>query len=136
MTDRASYLAAAIRLYLDLPGAPRRASRADFSVAATLHARGVRLDTLAHALRLATLRRTLRCPHDPPLEPVGSLAYYRRVLDHLTPDALDPGYVDYVHHKYQQLLQSLPDPPPPSLTNRPSQNALPDRHNPAVSDRR
>jgi hypothetical protein len=58
-------------------------------------------------MRLATLRRTLRGPGDPPLEPVGSLAYYRRVLDTLTPEALHPGYVAYVLHKYQELLRSL-----------------------------
>jgi hypothetical protein len=132
MTDRAGYLDAALRLYLELPGAPRRASRNDFAVAATLHARGVSLDTLAHAMRLATLRRTLRGPGDPPLEPVSSLAYYRRVLDTLTPEALDPGYVAYVNHSYQQLLRSLAG--SPRLLA--SQSALPDRHNPAVSDRR
>jgi hypothetical protein len=104
MSDRPAYLAAAIRLYLDLPDAPRRARRADWAVAATLYARAVPLDTLAHAMRLATLRRRLRHPHDPPLEPVGSLAYYRRVLETLTPEALDPGYVDYITYKYHKLL--------------------------------
>jgi len=125
MNGRGDYLAAAIRLYLALPGAPRRASRADWAVAATLHDRGVCLDTLAHALRLATLRR-LR-PGDP-LEPVRSLAYYRRVLDQLTPDDLDPGYVDYVARRYQQLLASPAQPR--------AQSALPDRQNPALSGRR
>ena len=131
MTDRAGYLAAALRLYLDLPGAPRRPSRTDFAVAATLHDRGVPLDTLAHAMRLATLRRTLRCPDDPPLEPVGSLAYYRRVLDTLTPEALDPGYVAYIDHKYHELLAVLAGSPYPEHLA-----ALLNRQNPAVSDRR
>jgi hypothetical protein len=131
MTDRAGYLAAVIQLYLDLPGSPRRASRNDFAVAATLHARGVPLDTLAHAMRLATLRRTLRNPDDPPLEPVASLAYYRRVLDSLTPEALDPGYVAYIQHKYQQLLAVLAGSPYPEHLA-----AFLHRQNPAVSDRR
>jgi hypothetical protein len=135
MTDRAGYLAAALRLYLDLPGAPRRASRNDCAVAATLHARGVPLDTLAHAMRLAILRRTLRGPDDPPLEPVGSLAYYRRVLDTLTPEALDPGYVDYVQHKYQDLLASRASAIAP-LEIPTHQDALFHRQIPAVSDRR
>lgn len=132
MNGRSSYLAAALRLYLDLPGTPRRASRNDFAVAATLHARGVPLDTLAHAMRLATLRRSLRCQDDPPLEPVGSLAYYRRVLEQLTPEALDPGYVAYVQHKYRELLQSGAG----SAQRPPQQTALSDRQNRAVSDRR
>ena len=131
MSDRSAYLAAAIRLYLDLPGSPPRASRADFAVAATLYARAIPLDTLAHAMRLATLRRHLR-PPDFPLEPVHSLAYYRRVLDLLTPDALDPGYVDYVAGKYRQLFGATA-----TSSRRPThQTALPDRQIPALSDRR
>ena len=131
MIDRAGYLAAVIQLYLDLPGAPRRASRNDWAVAATLHARGVSLDTLAHAMRLATLRRTLRDPDDPPLEPVASLAYYRRVLDSLTPEALDPGYVAYIQHKYQELLAVLAGSPYPQHLA-----AFLHRQIPAVSGRR
>jgi hypothetical protein len=101
MTERRAYLAAAIRLYLQLPGAPRRASRADWAVANTLYQRGVSLETLAHVFRLASLRR-----HWPtsPLEPVRSLAYYRTVLEHLTPDALDPGYVEYIAYKHRTLF--------------------------------
>lgn len=128
MSERSAYLAAAIRLYLDLPAAPPRASRTDWAVAATLHARGVPLHHLAHAMRLATLRRTLRDPHAPSREPVASLAYYRRVLETLTPEALDPGYIDYVALRYQDLLSS---PAPPR-----SQSALFDRQNTALSDRR
>jgi hypothetical protein len=131
MSDRSAYLAAAIRLYLGLPGAPPRASRSDFAVAATLYARAVPLDTLAHAMRLATLRRHLRAP-DFPLEPVSSLAYYRRVLDHLTPDALDPGYVDYVAAKYRQLFGATAT----SRRRPPSDTALRDRQIPAPFDRR
>lgn len=125
MRERAAYLAAAMRLYLALPGAPPRASRTDWAVAATLHHRGVSLHTLAHALRLTTLRR-LR-PGDP-LEPVRSLAYYRRVLEQLTPDDLDPGYVDYVARRYRELLTSPTQPL--------GQSALPDRQNHALSGRR
>lgn len=125
MSDRTDYLAAAIRLYLDLPGAPPHASRADWAVAATLHDRGVSLYTLIHTMRLATLRR-LR-PGDP-LEPVRSLAYYRRVLHQLTPDDLDPGYVDYVERRYQQLLASHRE--------TRSQHALSHRQNRALSGRR
>ena len=131
MSDRTAYLEAAIRLYLDLPGAPPRASRADWAIAAALYARAVPLETLTHAMRLATLRRHLR-PPDFPLEPVHSLAYYRRVLDHLTPDALDPGYVDYIAHKYHQSF-----PAQTSSTHRsPHHDALSHRQNPAVFDRR
>ncbi len=108
MTDRRDYLAAAIRLYLKQPGAPRRASRPDWAVATTLYNRGVPLETLAHVFRLATLRRARP---GPALEPVHSLAYYRRVLEQLTPEALDPGYVDYVERRYQALVRSPAEQP-------------------------
>jgi len=126
MTDRRrSYLAAAIRLYLDSPGAPRRASRSDWAVATTLYNRGIPLGVLAHVVRLATLRR-----HRPgtALEPVHSLAYYRRVLDQLTPEALEPGYIDYVARSYEALFENNTQPT--------SHRALSQRQNPAVSDRR
>ena len=101
MTDRRSYLAATIRLYLELPGTPRRASRADWAVATTLYNQGVPPETIAHVFRLATLRRARP---GAPLEPVHSLAYYRRVLEQLTPEAFHPGYVDYVARKYEILF--------------------------------
>lgn len=125
MTDRRAYLAAAIRLYLELPGAPQRASRSDWAAAATLYARGASLETLAHVFRLATLRRARPIT---PLEPVHSLAYYRRVLDQLTPDALDPGYVQYVARKYQDSF--------PENAERPGHAALSHSQNHAVPDRR
>lgn len=124
-TDRAAYLAAAIRLYLALPDAPRRATRSDWAIAATLYNRAVPLETLAHVLRLATLRR-LRTGEA--TEPVHSLAYYRSVLDHLTADALDPGYVEYVACKYDEIIASH--------RGLLSQAALPDRQDPAVLGRR
>lgn len=125
MTGRRDYLAAAIRLYLELPGAPRRASHSDWAIATTLYNRGVPLETLAHVFRLTTLRRTRP---GVPLEPVHSLAYYRTVLDHLTPDALDPAYVDYVARKYQTLCEDSAD--------RPNQGALSGSQNRASLGRR
>jgi len=125
VSERSAYLAAIIRLYLELPGAPRHASRSDWAVAATLWARAVPLDTLARVFKLATLRR-LR-PGEP-LEPVHSLAYYRRVFDHLTPEALDPGYLDYVARSYQARFGSA--------QNGHKQNAIPDRQKNALPDRR
>ena len=125
MTDRRSYLAAAIRLYLDSPGAPRRASRSDWAVATNLYDRGVPLEILAHVVRLATLRR-----HRPgtALEPVHSLAYYRRVLDQLTPEALEPGYVDYVARSYEALFGEA--------ATHSRHDAVSLRRDAAVSDRR
>ena len=125
MIDRRHYLAVVIRLYLESPGAPPQASRADWAVATTLYNREIPLETLAHVLRLATLRR-----HRPgeDLEPVHSLAYYRTVLDHLTPEALNPGYVEYVARKYEALFGNE--------AHRTNQGALSRSQNRAVLDRR
>lgn len=125
MSERSDYLAAVIRLYLELPGAPCHASRSDWAVAGNLYASAVPLHTLDHVFKLVTLRR-LRPGQ--PLEPIRSLAYYRRVLEHLTPDALDPGYRDYVAHSYQARFGSA--------DNSHNQSALSDRQKNAVSDRR
>jgi hypothetical protein len=102
--NRRLYLAAVIRLYLHQPGAPPRASRNDWAAAQNLYDRGVDLQALSHAVRLATLRRltahhcvTVRC-----------LAYYRHVLDQLDPDELEPAYVDYVARRYAALMSPCP----------------------------
>ena len=117
--SRRAYLAAVIQLYLEQPGAPPQASRQDWAVAQTLYALGVALPDFAHAVYLATLRRTHRTGQ--PLPPVRGLAYYRRVFDQLSPEERDPGYVRYVADHYATLI---------------SQHAPSDRQNPAVSDRR
>jgi hypothetical protein len=119
--NRRRYLAAVIRLYLDQPGTPLRASRQDWAVAQSLFNRGVSLRDFTHTVHLATLRRLVR--QGPPLPPVRSLAYYRSVLDQLTPDDLDPDYVRYIDHRYQSLLA-------------PHTKARSDRQNHALSDRR
>ena len=101
--SRRKYLVAVIRLFLAQSGAPARASRDDWAVAQALYARGVDFDHFSHAVRLAALRRLTR---DGPPPPVRSLAYYRQVLDQLSPDELESGYVDYVAFRYQAITRT------------------------------
>lgn len=101
---RNDYLAEVIRLYLLAPDTPRKASRRDWAIAGDLFQQRIPLQTIAHAIRFATLRRHLRDPELGPLEPIHSLAYYRRVVDLFAPMALDPGYVDYVAWKYRRCF--------------------------------
>jgi len=117
--SRRQYLDAVIRLFLAQPDAPARASRSDWAVAQALYARGVDFAHFGHAVRLATLRRLTGDGHS--LPPVRRLAYYRQVLDQLSPEELETGYVDYVVSRYQ--LASGPGP-------------RSDRQNRALSDRR
>ena len=97
---RQKYLASAIGLYIASPDTPSRASRRDWAVAADLYRRGVHLDQLAHAIRLATLRRRTGGQSG---DAIHSLAYYRAVLQRLGDDDLQPDYVDYIRLKYDDL---------------------------------
>ena len=117
--NRRQYLVAVIRLFLAQPGAPARATRDDWAVAQALYARGVDYADFSHAVRLATLRRLAAA--GPPLPPVRRLAYYRQVLDQLSPDELESGYVDYVAYRYQAIART---------------DARSDRQNHALPDRR
>lgn len=128
---RRDYLAALLRLYLEQPDTPAVLRRSDWAVAADLYRQGISLETLAHAIRLATLRRLQRDPQDPPLAPIRSLAYYRTVLATLTPEDLQPGYVAYVACRHAERLGQLSTPPRPA-----NSKARLDRQNPALPDRR
>ena len=105
---RKHYLAELLRLYVEAPDTPSRPSRRDWAIAAELYRRGVHLDHLAHAIRLATLRR--RLGQQPQRQAIHSLAYYRTVLHRLTDDELYTAYLGYVQRRYHRLcLDSLSD---------------------------
>lgn len=101
---RQDYLAEVIQLYILAPGTPPKPRRRDWAIAGDLYQRGVPLPTVAHAIRLAALRRHFRDPDLGPLEPIHSLAYYRIVVEQLDPLALDPGFADYVAWKYERYF--------------------------------
>jgi hypothetical protein len=131
---RADYLRQALRLYLDQPDTPAAPSRSDWAIADDLYQQGIELDTLAHAIRIATLRRCRRPPEAPPLKPVRSLAYYRQVLAGLDPEELEPGYVGYIERLFQQLRgERLGSVGEAELKDT---KARADRQNPAVCGRR
>jgi hypothetical protein len=120
---RDEYLRNVIALYLDAPDTPDRARRADWAIASTFHQRGVSLDDLAHAIRLAILRRHRREARLEDLEPICSLAYFRPLLEHLRHQPHDPGYVEYVRSSYRNDLEAM-------------QKSAAHRQNAAVSRRR
>lgn len=102
---RADYLAEVIRIYLLAPDTPTKARSRDWAIASTLYRLEIPIQTVAHAIRLATLRRHLRDPELGPLEPIHSLAYYRTVIDQMDPLALDPGYIEYTAWKYDDYFR-------------------------------
>lgn len=93
------YVRAVLIAYHALPDTPRRTSRHDRLLAASLATRGVPLDTVRAAFLLATARRTFRSQGAIPLGPIHSLAYYLPVLDEVLALAPDPGYLAYLHRK-------------------------------------
>ncbi len=98
---RVDYLAEVIHLYLSAPQTPRKARRRDWEIASTLYQRGISLQTIAHAIHSAALRRHLRDPDLGPLGRINSLAYFRTVIDQLDQLELDPGWVEYVAWRYK-----------------------------------
>ena len=101
---RPEYLKAVIRFYLSAPDTPCRARRSDWAVASTFYQQALPLETVEHAVRLATLRRNLRPPALGALEPIHSLAYFHHVITSLTPETSDSAYVDYVKRRFDELL--------------------------------
>ena len=117
MTSVASpaYVAAALRLYLELPDTPQRASAYDQAVARSLFERGVPLDVVESALLLGSLRRRSRPQEALPLPPVRSLAYFSSVINEILQQPLPVGYHAYLRSKADQFLR-----PDVQKTTRPS----------------
>jgi hypothetical protein len=102
-TDRDVYLAAVLKLYLELPETPSRAGPYDRKTAIELHQRGVTLSTVEAALLLASVRRLARPPDYPPLSPIRSLAYFLPVIAELLDNPIPDGYLDYLRRKVNLL---------------------------------
>jgi len=108
--DPASYVAAVLILYVDLPETPLRASVQDQWQARRLHDRGVSLRLVESALLLASLRRLMRPGDVPPLPPIRSLAYFQPVIDELLAHPAPDTYLDYLRLKMRRIAdeKSIP----------------------------
>lgn len=102
----ADYASAVLRLYLELPGTPRRVRLHDRRCAAELYRRAVSIATVESALLLASLRRLTRPPDAPRLSPVRSLAYFLPVVEELLENPMPDGYQDYLRTKMRLLTHS------------------------------
>lgn len=101
--DRDEYVAAVLKLYLQLPETPLRASPHDRERAGALHQRGVTLCIIESALLLASLRRISRPPEAPRLSLIRSLAYFLPVIEELLDNPFPEGYLDYLRGKIRRL---------------------------------
>lgn len=100
--NRFDYLSAVIAAFLSAPDTPARASRADWAIASNLFFQEIPLETVLHAIRLATLRRL--DSGNP--GPISSLAYFRMVATRLTKQELEPFYIAYISSRFQQLVDA------------------------------
>jgi hypothetical protein len=99
----ATYVAALIMLYVDLPDTPLHPGPQDQSTARKLYQQGVPLPLVEGALLLASLRRLIRDGDRPPLLPIRSLAYFQPVITELLQQPLPDGYLDYLRCKFQKV---------------------------------
>jgi hypothetical protein len=112
MTDREPFVAEVLERYRAAPDTPGRCRQADRRLAEALFDRGVSLEAVAAAIRLATVRRRCRPPALPPLEPIRSLHYFHPVITEILRHPLEPAYLEYLADKMQRLGLALTPPEP------------------------
>jgi hypothetical protein len=104
----ASYVAAVVTLYLEMPDTPMRVSVSDQWLALNFHQDGVPLETVETALLLGSLRRLIRPDDAPRLSPIRSLAYFRPVIEELCEHPAPNNYREYLQLKLRQIAKNLP----------------------------
>jgi len=102
-----AYVIAVLRLYLDLPETPRRASSYDRAVARSFLERGVAFDVVESALLLGSLRRLRRPKGALPLPPVRSLAYFSAVIDEIQQQPLPPAFHAHLRRQAAELFRPV-----------------------------
>ncbi len=101
--DAATYVAAVLVLYVDLPDTPLRATVQDQRQARRLYDRGISLRLVESALLLASLRRLVRPADVPPLPPIRSLAYFQPVVEELLAHPAPDNYLEYLRLKLRRM---------------------------------
>ena len=102
--DQNEYVAEVLKLYLELPETPRKASPNDKITAAGLYERCIDISTVESALLLASIRRLGRSPDLPPLSPIRSLAYFLPVIQELLNNPIGDDYLNYLRMKVRSLF--------------------------------
>lgn len=96
---RRLYIEQVLDLYRRAPGTTGHLRRSDRLLAGELHDRRIPLPLICDAFILAVARRTLRSTDAPPLATIGSLYYFKPVIDELIAQPPDPGYLPYIRHR-------------------------------------
>ena len=98
-----AYIAAVLKMYLELPETPSRAGPYDRKTAIDLHSRHITLVTIEGAMLLASLRRLGRPADYPPLTPIRSLAYFKSTVEELLAQPIPDDYLEYLRKKARVL---------------------------------
>jgi hypothetical protein len=106
--SRAEYASRVIELYLDAPDTATAPRVTDWPIAGEMYDAGIAIEIVELAFHLTFLRRYLanlqRDGHSPNIR---SLAYFRTVIDNLTKDDRDPGYMAYIAASYTAKRRDL-----------------------------
>jgi hypothetical protein len=97
------YAATALKLYLQLPETPPKASSNDRRIAEALYARGINLVTVESALLLGTVRRLSRSTDLSPLSHIHSLAYFLPVIEEILSNPVPDDYLRYLRKNVESL---------------------------------
>jgi hypothetical protein len=103
LDDVDEYAVAALKLYLQLPETPLKASSNDRRTAEALYARGISLAAIESALLLASVRRLSRPAGLPQLSPIRSMAYFLPVIEEILFNPVPNDYLGYLRNKVESL---------------------------------
>jgi len=104
------YISAVLKLYVDLPDTPLRASIQDQRLAQRLFDTGVPLSLVETAMLLGSLRRLCRPADVPPLPRIRSLAYFQPVIQELQQQPAPAGYLEYLRLKLRTITDKTRSP--------------------------
>ena len=104
--SRAEYVAKVIELYISAPDTTDSPNETDWPIAGAMHDAGIPIEVVAFSFHIAFMRRYLANLERDGFSPmIRSLAYFRTVIDHLTSDERDPGYMYFIAASYAAKRQ-------------------------------
>lgn len=98
---RTDYISRVIDLYLGAPDTADVPRDADWPIAGAMYDAGIPLEIVEFAFHIAFLRRYLaNLERDGYSPEIRSLAYFRAVINSLTPTERDPAYMAFIASSY------------------------------------
>ena len=98
---KSDYVNRVIDLYIGAPDTADMPRNTDWPIAGAMYDAGIPLEIVEFAFHIAFLRRYLaNLERDGYSPEIRSLAYFRAVIDSLTPTERDPAYMAYIASSY------------------------------------